>query len=99
LCRAGGLGGHLIQKESTLLDLQLGAAANREFFSTDLNRTSAEIPLGEEFVRKFPRSRHCGRNWCSIPRERRRKLSDHFDTSVVAAMVRLANDGERSISE
>jgi len=29
------------------------AAANREFFSTGLNRTSAELLLGDNFVHKF----------------------------------------------
>jgi putative salt-induced outer membrane protein len=53
---AGGLGNHLIRSENTVLDLQLGAAANREFFSTGLNRTSAEILLGQELVRKFSAS-------------------------------------------
>lgn len=50
---AGGLGGHLIKRENTLLDLRLGMAANREFFSTGLNRTSGEILIGEEYARKF----------------------------------------------
>jgi putative salt-induced outer membrane protein YdiY len=50
---AGGLGGHLIKRENTLLDLRLGVSGNREFFSTGLNRTSAEILVGEEYVRKF----------------------------------------------
>jgi len=50
---AGGLGNHIIRTEKTILDLQGGAAANREFFSTGLNRTSAEILLGQELVRKF----------------------------------------------
>jgi putative salt-induced outer membrane protein YdiY len=50
---AGGLGNHLIRTEHTILDLQLGAAANREFFSTGLNRTSGELLLGQELVKKF----------------------------------------------
>ena len=50
---AGGLGGHVIKTENAFLDVQLGFAGNREFFSTGLNRTSGEILIGEEYVRKF----------------------------------------------
>jgi putative salt-induced outer membrane protein YdiY len=50
---AGGLGYHAIATENTQLDLMVGAAANREFFSTGLDRTSAELLLGEELSHKF----------------------------------------------
>jgi putative salt-induced outer membrane protein len=50
---AGGGGYHAIHTDPTQLDLQLGASANREFFSTGLNRTSAEVLLGEELTHKF----------------------------------------------
>jgi putative salt-induced outer membrane protein len=50
---AGGGGYHAIATMPTQLDFRLGAAANREFFSTGLNRTSAEVLLGEQFVHKF----------------------------------------------
>jgi putative salt-induced outer membrane protein YdiY len=50
---AGGLGAHLIRLENTMLDVQLGAAANREFFSTGLNRTSGELLLSQELTHKF----------------------------------------------
>jgi len=50
---AGGLGRHLIKNEETVLNLQLGAAGNREFFSTGLNRSTAEVLLGEELTHKF----------------------------------------------
>jgi ATP synthase F1 beta subunit len=50
---AGGLGYHARKSERTILDFRLGAAANREFFSSGLNRTSAEVLLGEEFMHKF----------------------------------------------
>jgi putative salt-induced outer membrane protein len=50
---AGGGGYHAIHTDPTQLDLQFGASANREFFSTGLNRTSAEVLLGEEFTHKF----------------------------------------------
>jgi putative salt-induced outer membrane protein YdiY len=50
---AGGLGGHVIRNEATTFDVQLGAAGKREFFSTGLNRTSAEVLLGQEYTHKF----------------------------------------------
>ena len=53
---AGGLGYHVIATEPTKLDLRLGAAANREFFNTGLNRTSAEILFGEDLSHKFARA-------------------------------------------
>lgn len=50
---AGGGGYHAINTTNTQWDFNLGASGNREFFSTGLNRNSAELLLGEEFVRKF----------------------------------------------
>lgn len=50
---SGGVGYHAIATMPTQLDLRVGAAANREFFSTGLNRTSAELLLGDNFVHKF----------------------------------------------
>jgi hypothetical protein len=45
---AGGLGYHAWKRDKNYLDLAAGAALNREFFSTGLNRTSGEALLGEE---------------------------------------------------
>lgn len=53
---AGGLGYHALQNERTILDMELGAAENREFFSTGLNRSSTEILLGEELTHKVNKS-------------------------------------------
>jgi len=50
---AGRIGYHAIATEKTQLDLNLGAAANREFYSTGLNRASAELLLGGDLVHKF----------------------------------------------
>ena len=50
---AGGLGYHAVKTEKTILDLQLGASADREFYSTGLNRTFAEVLAGEEFTYKL----------------------------------------------
>ena len=53
---AGGVGYHAIATMPTQFDLRVGAAANREFFSTGLNRTSAELLVGDDFVHKFSAS-------------------------------------------
>ena len=53
---SGGAGYHAIATMPTQLDLRVGAAANREFFSAGLNRTSAELLLGENLVHKFSRT-------------------------------------------
>ncbi len=50
---SGGFGYHAIATMPTQFDLRVGAAANREFFATGLNRTSAELLLGDDFVHKF----------------------------------------------
>jgi len=55
---AGGAGYHAIATMPTQFDLRVGAAANREFFSTGLNRTSAELLLGDNFVHKFSATTH-----------------------------------------
>ena len=55
---AGGGGYHAIATMPTQFDLRAGAAANREFFSTGLNRTSAELLLGDDFAHKFSASTH-----------------------------------------
>ncbi len=55
---AGGGGYHAIATMPTQLDLRVGAAANREFFSTGLNRTSAELLVGDNFVHKFNAATH-----------------------------------------
>jgi len=55
---AGGGGYHAIDTKPTQLDLRVGAAANREFFSTGLNRTSAELLLGDNFAHKFSSATH-----------------------------------------
>jgi putative salt-induced outer membrane protein len=55
---AGGGGYHAIDTKPTQLDLRVGAAANREFFSTGLNRTSAELLLGDSFAHKFSAATH-----------------------------------------
>ena len=55
---AGGVGYHAIATMPTQFDLRVGAAANREFFSTGLNRTSAELLVGDDFTHKFSASTH-----------------------------------------
>jgi len=52
----GGFGRHVIKSNVTLLDIFGGGSLNKEFFSTGLNRTSAEALVGEEFNHKISRA-------------------------------------------
>lgn len=52
----GGLGHHTINNDRTKLDLRVGASGNREFFSTGLQRNSAEIVFGEDFQHNFTKT-------------------------------------------
>lgn len=47
---AGGFGYHAAKTTTTLFDIFGGAALNREFFSSGLNRTSGEGLVGEDLV-------------------------------------------------
>ncbi|MCU1335594.1 MAG: hypothetical protein JWO19_1175 [Bryobacterales bacterium] len=84
---AGGAGYHAIATNGTQLDLRLGVAANREFFSTGLNRTSAELLLGEDLVHKFTSATSIEQRFVFFP-----NFSDtgayrlNFDTSAVTAV-------------
>ena len=84
---AGGGGYHAIATKPTLLDLRAGMAANREFFSTGLNRTSAELLLGEDLVHKFTSATSLEQKFVAFA-----NLSDpgayrlNFDTSAVTAV-------------
>jgi len=53
---SGGFGFHAVNNAKTILDISGGAGLNREFFSTGLQRTSAEILLGEELTHKFTKT-------------------------------------------
>ncbi|WP_031499987.1 DUF481 domain-containing protein [Bryobacter aggregatus] len=50
---AGGLGHHFLKNKQTVWDFYGGGSLNREFFSTGLNRTSAEILAGNDMSHKF----------------------------------------------
>ena len=84
---AGGAGYHAIATMPTQLDLRLGVAGNREFFSTGLNRTSAEMLLGEDCTHKFTATTSVEEKFAYFS-----NLSDtgayrlNFDTSAVTAL-------------
>lgn len=84
---AGGGGYHAIATMPTQLDLRVGMAANREFFSTGLNRTSAELLLGEDLAHKFTGTTSIEERFAYFA-----NLSDagayrlNFDTSAVTAI-------------
>jgi len=86
---AGGAGYHAIATEPTQLDFRLGVAANREFFSTGLDRSSAEILLGQEFAHKFSPRTSVHEKLVFFP-----NMSDsgnyrvNFDTTAITALRR-----------
>lgn len=49
----GGIGYHIIKTDTTQFDAVLGASLNKEFFTSGLDRTSAEMLVGEELTHKF----------------------------------------------
>lgn len=49
----GGLGFHALKRERTTLDIFGGGSLNKEYFSTDLRRTSGEVLAGEELNHKL----------------------------------------------
>lgn len=50
---AGGFGYHAVKSERTVFDLLGGVSLNKEFFSSNVRRTSGEVLLGEELVYKL----------------------------------------------
>lgn len=52
----GGIGYHIIQNPKTLFDVFGGSSFNKEIFSTDLRRSSAELLIGDEFTQKLTKS-------------------------------------------
>ena len=84
---AGGIGYHVVSTENTQFDLKFGAAGNREFFSTGLDRTSAEMLAGEELVHKFTKTTSIQERLIFFP-----NLSDtgeyrmNFDTTLATAI-------------
>jgi putative salt-induced outer membrane protein YdiY len=87
---AGGLGYHAIKSERTALDLEVGASADREFFSTGLNRTFAEVLLGEEFTHKFNKVSSIHERLVLYPNVS--SIGDYrmnFDTSMVTVIRRF----------
>lgn len=84
---AGGAGYHAIKTPNTTLDLSLGASLDREFFSTGVNQSYAELLLGEELTHKFGKTTSLHENLVFYP-----NLSStgnyrmNFDISLLAAM-------------
>ncbi len=73
---AGGAGYHAIKTANTILDLSLGASMDKEFFSATattpagspgLNKTYAEILIGEEFTHKFSKTVSMHENLVMFP--------------------------------
>ncbi len=83
---AGGVGYHLMDSETTSLDLQAGAALNREFFTTGLSRTHGEAVLGEVFQQKFSKTTLLQEKFFYYPGVSDSRHRINFDTSLVTAI-------------
>jgi putative salt-induced outer membrane protein YdiY len=53
LVLGGGLGWHAVKTERTVFDVFGGGSWNKEYFSTGLNRSSAEMLVGQELTHKM----------------------------------------------
>jgi putative salt-induced outer membrane protein YdiY len=85
----GGFGLHAIKTNTTLFDLFGGASLNKEFFSTGLNRTSAEVLVGEELNHKVSRSTTVREKLSLYPNIS--SIGDYrlnFDSSIVTQLSR-----------
>lgn len=83
---AGGAGYHLVKTASTALDLNLGASANREFFSTGLNRTAFAMVVGEELDHKLAGAVTLHEKLFFYPQPSDGNYRINFDTSAAATI-------------
>ncbi|HTB11157.1 MAG TPA: DUF481 domain-containing protein [Bryobacteraceae bacterium] len=93
---AGGAGYHAIKTANTILDLSLGASMDKEFFSATpttppgspgLNKTYAEILIGEEFTHKFSKTVSMHENLAMYPNVSSvGNYRMNFDISAAAAI-------------
>ncbi len=88
---AGGMGYHVIANPRTTFDLQTGATMNREFFSTGLDRTRAEILLGETFNHKFTERASFQERLFYYPGVSDSSNRINFDLSFITAIRRWFN--------
>jgi putative salt-induced outer membrane protein len=52
----GGVGYHVIKNEATLFDVFAGGNYNKEYYYNNVNRSSAEIQVGEDLLHKFSKA-------------------------------------------
>ncbi len=84
---SGGLGFHAVKSESASFDLFGGAALNREFFDTGLNRTSAEILVGDDLVYAVSKSTSLHERLTFYPNvSRSGEYRTNFDLSAATAV-------------
>jgi putative salt-induced outer membrane protein len=93
---AGGVGYHAIKTPNTILDFSLGASMDKEFFSATtttpagspgLNKTYAEVLVGEEFTHKFSKTVSMHENLAFYPNVSSvGNYRMNFDISAAAAI-------------
>lgn len=85
----GGAGWHAVKNERTLFDVFGGGSFNKEYFSTGLKRSSAEVLVGEELTHKMSSRSLLKQRMVLFP-----NLSEtgeyrlNFDTSMVTNLNR-----------
>ena len=83
---AGGAGYHAIKTPSTALDLDLGGSANREFFSTGLNRTAFAMLVGQELDHKLTGAMTLHEKLFLYPEPNGGNYRINFDTTASATI-------------
>ena len=77
----------MIATPKTTFDVQLGASEDKEYFSTDLDRSFTEVLLGEEFVHKVNASTSIHEQFTFFPNvSSTGNFRMNFDLSAVTAI-------------
>jgi hypothetical protein len=85
---AGGAGYHFIRTPATALDFDLGASANREFFSTGVNRTAFAMLIGQELDHRINGSMTLHERLFFYPEPNGGNYRINFDTTAAATLRR-----------
>lgn len=83
---AGGAGYHAVKSASTTLDFDFGASADREFFSTGLNRTAFAMVVGQELDHKLAGAVTLHEKLFFYPEPTDGNYRINFDTSAAATI-------------
>lgn len=83
----GGFGYYVVKNDRTIFNIFGGGSLNREFFSTGLNRTSAEVIVGEELIKKIAKATTLNEKVSFYPNVTETgQYRINFDASTVTAL-------------